>query len=457
MAFAAFRVVRVHRGAAVVEHLVAAHQFAPVGDDQLDRVEHGHGARGDGVEGFAQRGFEGGVVGPAAGGLGGAAAFAEELERLGRVAAAAQAGERRHARVVPAVDVAFFDQLAQLALAGEHVGHVQAREFVLARMRAGDEAAGREVVEQPVVEGALVLELQRADRMGDLLQRVLDRVREGVHRVDAPLVAGVVVRGPADAVEGRIAQVDVGARHVDLGAQDGRAVFELAVAHGAEAFEVLLDRARAEGAVDAGLAEVAAVGAHLLGRLLVDVGQVAFDQVLGRAVHEVEVVAREVLVRLHRAGRAGAVGQVGFVAQPLHRVADGVDVFLLFLLGVGVVEAQVAHAAVFLGQLEVQPDALGMADVQVAVGLGREAHADLGRVGHAVGMVPGVAGRTAPLSAGIGVLFEIVFDDVAQEITGRGTGFGGVFVGRGGHLFILEAGVHGLPLATNFTAQREPD
>ncbi len=90
-------------------------------------------------------------------------------------------------------------------------------------------------------------------------------------------------------------------------------------------------------------------------------------------------------MRLQRAGRAGAVGQVGFVAEPLHGVADGVDVFLVFLLGVGVVEAQVAHAAVFLGQLEVEPDALGVADVQVAVGLGRKAHADLGRIGHALG------------------------------------------------------------------------
>jgi hypothetical protein len=33
---------------------------------------------------------------------------------------------------------------------------------------------------------------------------------EGVHRIDAPLVAGVVVRGVADAVDGRVAQVDVG-------------------------------------------------------------------------------------------------------------------------------------------------------------------------------------------------------------------------------------------------------
>jgi hypothetical protein len=37
-------------------------------------------------------------------------------------------------------------------------------------------------------------------------------------------------------------------------------------------------------------------------------------------------------------------------AEPAHRVDDRVDVLLLFLLGIGVVEAQVADAAVLLRQ-----------------------------------------------------------------------------------------------------------
>src|SRR3546814_11722109 len=44
----------------------------------------------------------------------------------------------------------------------------------------------------------------------------------------------------------------------------------------------------------------------------------------------------------------------------------------------GVVEAQVAQAAELGGDAEVQADRLGVADVQVAVGLGREAGADGG-------------------------------------------------------------------------------
>jgi hypothetical protein len=180
-------------------------------------------------------------------------------------------------------------QLRQLALAGDHVGQVQARKFVLPG-RWGQQAAFAQALQQPVVERALVFKFQRADAVGDLLQRVLDGVREGVHGVDAPGVARVVVRGAADAVDGRVAQVDVGRGHVDLGAQHGGAVGQFAVAHLAEARQVLGRAAAAEGAVHAGLAEVAAVGAHVFGCLLVHIGVAGFDQVFGRAVHEVEVV-----------------------------------------------------------------------------------------------------------------------------------------------------------------------
>jgi phosphohistidine phosphatase SixA len=49
-------------------------------------------------------------------------------------------------------------------------------------------------------------------------------------------------------------------------------------------------------------------------------------------------------------------------AEPAHRVDDGVDVLLLFLLRIGVVEAQVAAAAVVARQAEVQADRLGVAE-----------------------------------------------------------------------------------------------
>ena len=84
-------------------------------------------------------------------------------------------------------------------------------------------------------------------------------------------------------------------------------------------------------------------------------------------------------------------------AEPAHVAHDGVDIFLLFLGRVGVVEAQVAVAAEFLGDAEIETDRLGMADMQIAVRLRREAGDD--------GLVP--AGR------------QVGAHDVADEILAR--------------------------------------
>jgi hypothetical protein len=186
------------------------------------------------------------------------------------------------------------------------------------------------------------------------------------------------------------------------------------------------------------------------GGLLVHVGVAGFDEVFRRAVHEVEVVAGLVEVVLGLA----VEGRIPAEAQPLHRVEDGVDVFGVFLLGVGVVEAHVAHAAVVARQAKVQADALGMAHVQVAVGLGRKTGADLRRVRRAGGLVGGVAGAAGPVAGGIGAFFQVVLDDLAQEVADFGGFGGGVFVGGGAHGFILGGGGPALHLATAFTQQK---
>src|SRR5690606_30839088 len=74
---------------------------------------------------------------------------------------------------------------------------------------------------------------------------------------------------------------------------------------------------------------------------------------------------------------------------------------------------------------EIQADAFRMADVQVAVGLGRKAHAHAGRVGVSGGLHGGGAGVAGPQFAVVAAFFEIVLDDGAQEI--------GYWCGRGCH------------------------
>ncbi len=59
-------------------------------------------------------------------------------------------------------------------------------------------------------------------------------------------------------------------------------------------------------------------------------------------------------------------------AEPLHIRFDGLDVFRFFFLRVGIVEAKVGTSAEFVSQAEIDADGFRMADVQVAVRLGRK-------------------------------------------------------------------------------------
>jgi len=235
----------------------------------------------------------------------------------------------------------------------------------------------------------MVFELQRADGMGDAFQRVGDAVGVVVHRIDAPLVAGADVVRALDAVEHRIAHIDVGRRHVDLGAQHHGAVGELAGFHAREQIEILRHRAVTVGTVPARLFQCAAILAHLLRREIVHIGQALVDELDREVVQGIEII------------RGPAHRAVPLETEPAHVILDGLRVFLALLLRVGVVEAQVAGALVILREAEVQADRLGVADVQITVRLGREARGD------------------APVFAA----GQIGFDDAADEV---GDGGGGV-------------------------------
>ena len=102
-------------------------------------------------------------------------------------------------------------------------------------------------LQRPVIEGALVFKFERADRVRDVFKRIFNRMRKGVHRVDAPLVAGCLVFGKADTVDRGIAQIDVGRSHINLGSQNHGAFGVPAVAHFAEDSEVFLGRSVTEG------------------------------------------------------------------------------------------------------------------------------------------------------------------------------------------------------------------
>ena len=134
-----------------------------------------------------------------------------------------------------------------------------------------------------------------------------------------------------------------GTRHVDLEPQHVRAVGELAGAHPAEEVEVLGDAAVAVRAVRARLGQRAARRAHLLGRLAVDVREPVLDEPLGERVELVVVV-----------GRVSSDARPS--RSPSQRTASAIESSnsTSSLSGIGVVEAQVAGAAVLGGEAEVE-------------------------------------------------------------------------------------------------------
>ena len=238
------------------------------------------------------------------------------------------------------------------------------------------------MLEKPVVEWTVILELERADGMRDAFECVRLAVGVVVARVDAPRLARARVLDVQDAVEHGIAQVDIAVPHVDLGAQHTGAIWEVTSSHAPEEVEVLGHRAVTERAVAAGLLQRAAGNPHLLGALVVDVGVAGLDQADGPDIELLEIVGGMIKMR------------APIEAEPRHVRLDGVDVGLLLLGRVGVIHAQVAAAAELLGDAEVEADRLRMPHVQVAVRLRRKAGDD----------------RVVP--AGI----QVRLDDIADEV-----------------------------------------
>ena len=181
-----------------------------IGQYHLDGPQDGQTAQSHQVQVVADAALEHRHLGEAVV-LGHADGSGKGAQRLGPNTPTTQAAQGRHARIVPAGHQAFFDELQQLALAHHRVAEAQAGELNLAGQRA------REVerLKHPVVERPVDLELERANGVGDALQIIADRMGVIVHRVQAPAVASPVVRGVANAVQGRVPQMDVRRRHVD--------------------------------------------------------------------------------------------------------------------------------------------------------------------------------------------------------------------------------------------------
>src|SRR5690606_13152181 len=106
-------------------------------------------------------------------------------------------------------------------------------------------------------------------------------------------------------------------------------------------------------------------------------------------------------------------------SQPLHCLDNGTDVFVFFLFGVGVVEAQMTGTLVVERQPKIDADAFCMPYVQIAIGLGGKACAEAGCVGFAFLLGAGGPRTSCPELAGVAAVSEVAFYDRAKEVGGR--------------------------------------
>jgi hypothetical protein len=194
------------------------------------------------------------------------------------------------------------------------------------------------------------------------------------------------MRGVANAVNGRVAQIHVRARQIDLEPQHVCTVGIFAFLHSAKQIQILLDRTLAERTWPARLGQRSAQTPHFVRRGTVDVGQSGLDQMPREFIEAIEIIRRVVQMR------------PPVEAKPLHRGHDRVGEFDVFLHRIGIVETQMTQTAVFDGEAEVEADRLRVADMQIAVRLGRKAR---------------------DYSPAVFVRAQILGDDLAQKIGNR--------------------------------------
>ena len=162
-----------------------------------------------------------------------------------------------------------------------------------------------------------------------------------------------------NAVNHRVTHVEVAGSQIDFGPESHLAVLKLAGAHPGEEIQALLNGPVPIGAGGRG-GEVAAVFSHLVRGQLTHIGQTLFDEAHRQFVHFFKVIG-------------GIIETVlPVVTQPVDVLFNGVHILGVLFGGVGIVHTQIADAAEALCRAEINVNGLGVPDMQVAVGLGRE-------------------------------------------------------------------------------------
>ena len=259
---------------AVLGEQILCLAFGIVGNDEFQRMQYRHDARRVAVQLVAYAVLEHCAVHRAVA-LGDADLLTERTDRCGRITASPHPRDRRHTRIVPPAHMPLLNELTQLALARDRAREIQTCELDLTRPLPRRESQS---FEQPVIERAMLLELQRTERVRNALNRIREWMGKVVHRIDAPRIARPMMRHMGNAVDHGIAHDEIRRRHIDLGAQNARSVRKLPRTHAREEIQILLDRTPAMRTLHTGLGQRTAVGTDLLRREIIHIGKPLLNQ-----------------------------------------------------------------------------------------------------------------------------------------------------------------------------------
>mmetsp|Transcript_53867 Transcript_53867/g.127167 ORF Transcript_53867/g.127167 Transcript_53867/m.127167 type:complete len:388 (-) Transcript_53867:217-1380(-) len=308
------------------------------------------------------------------------------------------------------MDVLLRDELVETALGENGVGDVATR--VLPRLRS----VQPKLVQHPVVRPVGKLscsKLESTERVGDVLQRVHDAMRVIIRRIHTPCVLGAGMGVVKHTVCGEVPHVGVVARQLTSHTQHRLSLGVATRRHLVELDQVLLHapisppRRRSlrkrkvtrrvhkrfqfalrccvslGGSLDKRprLLQRNSLALHVLGgeigtkslgelELVAGGGRIFLGVVAHVRSTHLDELDRQVMKGLEVV--RGICDLQRCVPQELDSAEDGVDVLLLLRSGVGVIEAHDTVAALAFGESKVETHGLGVADMEVAVGLWRE-------------------------------------------------------------------------------------
>lgn len=125
--------------------------------------------------------------------------------------------------------------------------------------------------------------------MSNAFQRIADAMSKVVHRIDAPLVASLMMLGEFNAIQHRIAHHDKRRRHVDFSAQTGFTLFKTAGTHFSNSAR-FSSTLRSRNGLFTRRGQRTAVFTDLLRRQLINVGRAFIDQLDRIGVQLVKVI-----------------------------------------------------------------------------------------------------------------------------------------------------------------------